>query len=157
MASPHPIQDLIKAYLQAHPWFLTPSATPVFSQDEGDLVNKLATAMGGINGGLAILVTTPSGVNRQPESARVCLESTVEIQCYEVPLVSRGPGGSGKTAYAAARVVASPQGSSNQGLHGWRPASGGCGTLVFTGYTAETNLESGGLLYCARFTFKEVL
>lgn len=155
MSAPHPIQDQIKSHLAAHPWFSNPSAVPVFCQDDGDLANKLAAALGGLAGGLAIVVTTPSGVNRQPDSARVCLESTLEIQCRENPLINRSAGGLGKTAYAAARVLAAPFTSASRGLHDWKPDN--AGPLAFQNYTAETAPDSGELRYHVRFTFREVL
>ncbi len=157
MSAPNPIQDQIKTYLAAHPWFSSPSAVPVFCQDEGDLANKLAAALGDLAGGLAIVIATPSGVNRQPDSARVCLESTLEIQCRENPLINRGPGGLGKTAYTAARVLAAPFASASRGLHDWKPEGPGLGALAFQNYTAENAPDSGELLYNVRYTFSEVI
>lgn len=156
MSAPNSIQDAIKNYLAAHAWFVGDVNVPVYAQDEGDIVAKLNASLSKLDCGLAILVTTPVGTNNEPRSARVCLESIIEIQCFELPLISRATGGIGKTAYQAARVVASPFQSATKGLHGWNPACAGCGSLSFTGYVAETN-ESGGLLYSARFSFNETL
>ena len=156
MISPNAIQDAIKTYLTAHPWFTANGVTvPVFSQDEGDLENKIAASLSDLTCGLALLVTVPAGTNREPNSARVSLESTLEIQCIEMPIISRAVGGIGKTAYQAARVICSPNGSANKGLHDWRGTTH-CSALSLQGFSAETN-ERGGLIYSVRFTFNETI
>ena len=156
MSSPHPLQEAIRNYLLEHDWFKHPRPIPIFTRDEGDLQNRILAALGSLDGGLAVLVTVPSGMNNSPESAAVRLDSQVFIECFELPLVSRAPGGIGKTAYGAARLLERPHSGPNKGLHGWLPPGEGY-RLRATGYVSESNPESGGLLVVASFKFIETL
>lgn len=117
MSAPNAIQDAIKTYLQAHPWFTTPTAIGIYSADEGDLTAKLESSLGPLGtpavgqvaatgGGLAILIGCPYGSNSNMASAAVLLDSSIDIECVEMPIICRATGGLNKTAYQSGRILA---------------------------------------------------
>lgn len=84
------------------------SKIEVLSENRGDLVSEVATAMAKI--GMAVIVLTPSAKNDQPEKAAINLALNVTIQVSENAALNRSESGSGLAAIDAAIVIA-------RGLH----------------------------------------
>ena len=166
MSAPHSVQDAIKNFLLGHPWIALGPAIPVFTQDDGDLVNKISITLGPAGVGICVLITIPAGHNLDPRSHRVELVEQVEIRVIECPIINRAAGGTQKTAYQTIRAIMAPWKGSRQpsvvdpaqlGLAGWCPGVAGCSHLRLIHFAAETDPSGQSLMLGALFEFNETL
>jgi hypothetical protein len=166
LSSPNAIQDVIKAYLQAHPWFSLPVPIGIYSEDEGDLPGKLEAALGPLGdatatpptgGGLAIMIGCPYGNNNEHNSPRMRMDWTLDIECVEMPIICRSATGLNKTSYQAGRYIIAPHLGPFKGLHGWREAPGRPQLFGSSIPKLSADPTTGMLIQTIVFNFRETI
>lgn len=113
------IHNDVAGYLAADAYF---ADVPVLNIAKGVTASDIEQALGAFNeksgkAGAAVLVFMPTARAPKPNNAGPALDLQLEVRVFEMPIVNRATGGTGKTAEAiAARVM--------QLLHHWSPGAG---------------------------------
>lgn len=153
----NPLQLLIKTRLAAMAYFTTPTVVPIFTEDSGDLENKILTKLGTLGCGVAVTVLIPSGRHCDPrKGAPTNLLLEAEITVSENSIINRDATGAQKPAYSAIREIIKH--ASEGGLQGWWPGAP-FSRMEFIEFQADSGTVKGQnlIIYSAKFEVKELL